>query len=234
MNYGQFCPIAKAAEVLGDKWTLLIVRELLMGATRYSELERGLNAISPTMLSKRLNEMVTTGIAVKKRIPGQRGFEYFLTDCGRELFPIVEQLGIWGMRWARQGMPVEDLDLELLMLYLERSVDPDKLIGRETVIRFQFTDLTQFSHWWLVVQGDAVDTCIQDPGKEVDIYFTTDLRTMIAAWMGDCSYRDAIAHKRLVVVGPADLTRNISNWLKPGLFAGVPPATAIQPPVYQI
>jgi len=116
MKYGQFCPIAEAAEVLGDKWSLLIVRELLMGGNRFNVLQRGLGNISPTILTKRLNEMAEEGIVVKKKIQGQKGYEYFLTECGKELLPVLEQFGSWGMRWARGGMPDMDMDVELPML----------------------------------------------------------------------------------------------------------------------
>lgn len=228
MQYGQFCPISKAAEVLGDKWSLLIVRELLMGATRFNILLRGLSSISPTMLTKRLNELCAAGIILKKKIPGQKGYEYFLTQSGQELLPVLETLGTWGMRWAREGMPDSDLDVELLMLYMERSVDPEQLVGSETVIRFQFTDLEEFRNWWVVVKNEQVDTCVQDPGKDVDVYFTTDLRTMIQAWMGDISYKQAIADNRMKMVGPVALTKNITRWLRPSIFDGIPPAQEIQ------
>ena len=118
MSYNQFCPIAKAMEVLGEKWTLLIVRELLLGSSRFNQFQRGLPSISPTLLTKRLNAMEAQGLVLRKHIPGQRGYEYFPTEACKELFPVVEQIGIWGMHWARHQMTVEDIDLELLMLYL--------------------------------------------------------------------------------------------------------------------
>ena len=185
MNYAQFCPIAKATEILGEKWTLLIVRELLMGGTRFNELQRGLGLISPTLLTKRLNDLAQAGIVIKKRIGGQRGHEYLLTAMGRELLPVIMQLGEWGMRWARGALPDTDLDVELLMLYLQRSIEPEALPGNRTVIRFTFSDLKRLSDWWLLVDGSDIDLCVQDPGREVDIYFVTDLRTMIQVWMGD-------------------------------------------------
>lgn len=227
MQYAQFCPIAKATEILGDKWSLLIIRELLMGGNRFNVLQRGLGSISPTILTKRLNELCDHRLVVKHRIAGQKGYEYYLTESGKELLPVIEQLGSWGMRWARKGMPEEDLDPALLMLYLERSIIPDKLIGTQSVIRFQFTDLNEYQYWWLVVQDGQVDTCIKDPGKEVDIYFTTDLRTMIEVWVGDVSYRKAVADDRLKVVGPKALSRDISTWIRPSLFDGIEPATEI-------
>lgn len=228
MEYGQFCPIAKALEVLGERWTILIVREMLMGASRFNELQRGLNLISPTILTKRLNDLTDAGVVLRKKIPGQRGYEYFLTEMGKELMPVVKSVGDWGMRWARGKMDDSDLDLELLMLYLQRSVRPDKLPGNETVIRFKFIDIKKFNEWWLVASDSNVDVCVRDPGKDVDIYFTTDLRTMIQLWMGDISYKKTLSDGRLKLVGPSALTRDINSWLTPSTFAGIPPATAIQ------
>ncbi|MGI9284134.1 MAG: winged helix-turn-helix transcriptional regulator [Pseudomonadales bacterium] len=230
MAYQQFCPIAKAMDLLGEKWTLLIVRELIMGATRFNELQRGLGQISPTLLSKRLNLLEQEGLLLRKRIPGQRGYEYFPTEACQELFPVVEQVGIWGMRWARHQMTEDDFDLELLMLYLERSIQPDKLIGNETVIRFNFTDVEDYSNWWVVVTGDDVDVCVHDPGKEVDVYFNACVRVMCEVWMGDVSYKKAIADGKLNLVGPKALTRNIQDWLKPSIFAGIAPANTILAP----
>ena len=228
MEYGQFCPIAKALEVLGERWTILIVRELLVGATRFNELQRGLNLISPTILTKRLNDLSEAGVIIRKKIPGQRGYEYFLTEMGKELMPVVKSIGDWGMRWARGKMDDSDMDIELLMLYLQRSVQPEKLPGRETVIRFKFDDIKKYSDWWLVVSDLKVDVCVRDPGKDVDIYFTTGLSTMIHLWMGDISYKSAINDGRLKLVGPSALTRDIKSWLAPSIFAGIPPANAIQ------
>ena len=230
MSYHQFCPIAKAMEILGEKWTLLIVRELLMDSTRFNEFQRGLSQISPTLLTKRLNALEQQGLVARRRIHGQRGYEYFPTESCRELFPVVEQVGQWGMRWARDQMNDDDFDLELLMLYLQRSVQVDKLVGSKTVIRFQFTDVDAFSMWWVVVTGEEVDVCVNDPGLEVDVYFTSDLRTMCEAWMGDISYRKAIADGRLKLVGPVALTRNVNSWLKPSIFAGIRPASEIRQP----
>ncbi|MEH6593285.1 MAG: helix-turn-helix domain-containing protein, partial [Halioglobus sp.] len=186
-GYGQFCPVAKAMEVLGEKWTLLIVRELLMGGTRFNQLQRGLAHISPTLLTKRLNALEQENLVVRRKIPGQRGYEYFPTQSCKELLPIVEQVGHWGMRWARDNMTEDDFDLSLLMLYLQRSIQPDKLPGRETVLRFNFTDATDIPTWWIVASEDDIDVCVHDPGKEVDVYFNVDLRTMCELWMGEIS-----------------------------------------------
>lgn len=228
MEYGQFCPIAKATEMLGEKWTLLIVRELLMGGTRFGELQRGLSLISPTMLSKRLDSLVQYGLVVKKKIPNQKGFEYFPTPSCNELLPIIKTLGDWGMRWARSNLTEKDYDVELLMLYLKRSINPENLVGNETVIRFRFTDINEFPDWWMVVQGTDIDLCVSDPGKDVDIYFTTTVKTMTQVWMGENSYKKAIANDSLKLVGPTALTRDISSWMADSIFSDIAPASEIQ------
>lgn len=227
MEYGQFCPIAKATEIVGEKWTLLIIRELLMGSTRFSELQRGLSLISPTILSKRLDSLVEHGLVMKKRIPGQRGYEYLPTQSCKELLPIVRSLGEWGMSWARSNLSERDYDVELLMLYLKRSIVPEKLIGRETIIRFKFTDIEQYPDWWLVVTGDEVDLCVKDPGKEVDVYFTSDVKTMADIWMGDNTYRKAIRDDLLQIVGHDMLTRNVTKWMNNSIFTDLPSAKDI-------
>ncbi|HXK56127.1 MAG: helix-turn-helix transcriptional regulator [Gammaproteobacteria bacterium] len=227
MEYGQFCPIAKAMDLLGERWTMLILRELHMGGTRFNELQRGVPLISPTMLTKRLKELADAELIIRKKIPGQRSGEYFLTQAGKETLPLLQSVGEWGMRWARGDLRDSDLDVGLLMLYLQRSVKTEMLPGNESVIKFTFTDLTKFSSWWLLVKGANVDTCLEDPGKEVDIYLTTDLRTMVNCWMGDESYRQVIADKRMTLVGPPALTRNVQSWIADSIFAGIPPARQI-------
>ncbi len=227
MDYGQFCPISKAVEMLGDKWTLLIVRELLMGGRRYSELQRGLSQISPTILSKRLDSLARNGLVLKKKIPNQKGYEYFPTKSCSELLPIIKSLGDWGMRWAQSNLTEKDYDVELLMLYLQRSVNPENLVGDETVIRFKFTDIKEFPDWWMVVEGGEVDLCTNDPGKEVDIYFTTTVKTMVDVWMGWSTYRKAIANDELKLVGPKALVNNVSAWMEDSIYADVAPASSI-------
>lgn len=219
MEYKQFCPVAKASELLGERWTFLIIRELLMGGHRFSELQRGMAQISPTVLTKRLSELAADGLLVKRRIPGQKGHEYHLTQAGKELAPVIKALGDWGVKWARGRMADSDLDVELLMLYLVRSIDPEKLVGDETVIRFNFSDLEHLRKWWLVVRGRDIDVCLEDPGKEVDVRFDVDLRTMIEIWMGDRTYRSAIRNGKLKLSGPSALTRNVTDWMCNSVYA---------------
>jgi len=227
MQYLQFCPLAKASELLCEKWTLLIIRELLMGGKRFNDFQRGMASISPTMLTKRLNELTENGLVIRKKIAGQRGYEYFLSESGKELAPIIQQIGEWGMRWTRSQLPDSELDIELLMLYLERSINPHHLPGDSTVLSFNFTDQNQMAKWWIVVSNDDVDVCTVDPGKEVDIWFNTDLRTMIEIWMGYTTYKAAIREQKLQIIGPSALTNNINSWLDKSVFAEIPAADEI-------
>ena len=219
MQYGQFCPIAKATEILGERWTILIIRELLMGGRRFNELQRGLGDISPALLTSRLKSLEEQGIVARRRISGQRGHEYFPTAACEKFLPVIIAIAEWGMCWTREMLVEDDLDVEFLMFYLERSVDPEKLPGNETVIRFRFTDLTEQRNWWLLVDRSSVQICLTPPARDVDVYFTTTVRTMHDVWMGDRSYRDAINAEDLIIEGEPALTRNVSSWLRPSVFA---------------
>lgn len=219
MKYGQFCPIAKATEILGERWTFLIIRELLSGGRRFNELQRGLGDISPALLAARLKSFEEEGLLVRRRINGQRGYEYYPTPACEQLLPVIVALGEWGMCWARHTLTVEDLDIDFLMFYLERSVVPSQLPGAETVIQFKFLDLAEQRDWWLLVRDGHVDICITPPGRDVDVFFTTTVRTMHDVWMGDRGYREAILSGDLAIEGEPALTRRISSWLRPSMFA---------------
>jgi DNA-binding HxlR family transcriptional regulator len=219
MEFGQFCPIAKATEIIGEKWMILILREVLMGSTRFNELQRGLSMISPAVLSKRLSSAVDYGLILKKKLPGQKGYEYLPTKAAKELLPIFIELGNWGMRWTREHLTENDFDVDFLLLYLQRSIKPENLPGSETTIRFSFTDLEHQPNWWILVRNDEVDVCTIDPGREVDIYFTCSAKCMSDIWMGETSYKKEIANKNLKLVGPRVLTRNVTDWMSNCMFA---------------
>ena len=219
MQYGQFCPIAKATEILGERWTILILRELLMGGRRFSELQRGLGDISPALLTSRLKSLDAQGLVARRRISGQRGFEYHPTAAANAFLPVILSIGEWGLSWTRHMLVEGDFDIDFLMFYLERSVDPAQLPGDQTVIRFHFTDLAEQRNWWLLVCGDEVQICMNPPARDVDVYFTTTVRTMHDVWMGDRSYREARDKGDLIIEGEPALTRDVSRWLRPSAFA---------------
>jgi DNA-binding HxlR family transcriptional regulator len=224
IRYGQFCPVAKAAEVLGERWTILIIRELLVGTSRFSDLQRGLSQISPTLLTKRLNQLQDCGLVIRKNLPELRRAEYYLTPAGRELRPLVLNLGKWGMKWARGQMSDDELDVELLMHEFRRRIDRAQLPGGRTVIQFVFPGLAKFERWWIVLEDDKEgELCTENPGKAVDIQLRTNLRTMTEIWAGDTEIRAARKDGRLQVSGNPVLARTLSSWLRTGMFAAVRP-----------
>jgi DNA-binding HxlR family transcriptional regulator len=227
VRYGQFCPVAKALEVLAERWTLLLIRELLMGSRRFNDLKRGVPLMSPSMMSQRLKTLCDAGIVIREYADACRSYEYRLTPAGEELRPLVAQLGTWGQRWTRSRMNAEDLDASLLMWDIRRNLHVEKLTQQQVVIAFVFPDAAKgMKQWWLVVDDGQVDLCLQDPGREIDVSITTKLRTMTRIWMGDVSLREARAQGMLEVAGPPRLVRCIGEWLGTSAFAGVPPATA--------
>ncbi len=222
MNYNQFCPIAKSAEILGERWTILILREILMGGRRFNTLQRGLGDVSPALLTKRLKQLEQQNMVIRRKIPGQKGFEYFPTEACEALLPVLFALGEWGLIWARNTILDQDFDAEFLMLYLERSIDREKIKGRETVIKFRFTDLIEQRDWWLMVKPEAAEVCLKDPGRDVDVFFNCTVRTLSEIWMGDLTYREAMKNGDLILDGDPLLLRNVSAWLRPGIFAESP------------
>ena len=223
-EYGQFCPVAKATDIIGERWTVLILRELLLGTTRYIDFQRGLSRISPTLLSKRLKVLEGKGLIVRKRSPGQKSHEYFLTACGRELEPMIEHLAVWGMRWARGQMTDSELDVEFLMWDLQRRLQTDCLPDGETVLCFTFDELKQFKTWWLVACGEEVDLCTEDPGKDVDLYINTRVRDLVEVWSGDRGLKKALREKLIRTHGNTHLARTMPDWLGICPYADIRPA----------
>ncbi len=222
-EYGQFCPVAKASEIIGERWTVLILRELLLGTTHFNDFQRALSRISPTLLSKRLKELEKKGLIVRKRSPGQERHEYQLTACGRELEPIVKHLAVWGMRWARGQMIDSELDVEFLMWDLQRRLQTTHLPNGETVLCFIFDELKAFKTWWLVASGGDVDLCTERPGKEVDLFINTPVRTMVEVWSGDLDLKKALREKQIRTHGNTHLARTMPDWLGICLYADVKP-----------
>lgn len=224
-QYGQFCPIAKSSEILGDTWSLLIVRELLLGSTKFSQLQKGLPKISPTILTKRLKALETWGVLIKRKLTGQKGHEYRLTPAGRELSPLVDALAVWGMRWARDEMEPDDLDATFLMFDVERNIVTKELPEGENVICFQFPDLDEFGKWWIICDGANTDLCYQDPGKDVSAYITANSVDMIKVWMGDLPLSGALRQDRITLLGEPSICDRFRKWFPLSSAAMVPRPT---------
>lgn len=211
--YGQYCPISRAADLLGERWTLLVVRELLLGSTRFNELQRGLSKMSPSLLTKRLKELEDAGVLYKKKINGQKGYEYFLTSSGQALEPIVMSLAKWGLDWMEQQFSDDELDLEYLMQNIARQLETKSPVTSQTVLKFFFTDASDYKNWWLLVGDQKVDICTKDPGNEPDAYITTTARCMIDVWMLNKSWRQATREGELKVSGTPSLCNQLPDWI---------------------
>lgn len=220
-GYGQFCPVAKSTELIGEKWTLLVLRELLLGTTRFSDFQRALSRMSPTLLVRRLRHLEECGIIVRKKLSGQRGYEYRLTAAGKELAPLIETLAVWGMRWARSQLSDDELDVEFLMRELQRRLQTQYLPDGQTVICFTFDELTAHKEWWLLVEGEDVDLCTEDPGKDVDLFLNSSVRTLVEVWEGDLDIRAALRSKSINAHGMRHLVRTMPDWFGICLYENV-------------
>jgi len=215
-SYKQFCPVAMAAEILCTRWTVVLLREMLGGSTRFNEFRRGVARMSPALLSQRLKDLETAGIILRVKVDGEPGlFEYHLTRSGRELQPLVESFGAWGQRWVSSKMSLKNLDAQLLMWDMRRNLDPKPMPKRRSVIRFRYGEAPAVHRdWWLIVApGAEVDLCSIDPGYDVDLYVSSDLKTMTAIWMGLDTVQKALRDGRMEVVGEAGLASNMQTWL---------------------
>ncbi|MGH8249174.1 MAG: winged helix-turn-helix transcriptional regulator [Steroidobacteraceae bacterium] len=185
-SYGQFCPIAKAAELFCNRWTALIIRDLAAGAMRFTQLKRGVPLASPTLLSRRLKELEQEGVVERRRPASGRGWSYHLTRAGEEFRPLVEALGVWGQRWSRRALAKYEVNLTLLLWALEISVKPAEFKGRRCTIKLTFTDQPeQRQNWWFVNESGRVEPCFEDPGFDVDLYLITTLPDLILVHRGD-------------------------------------------------
>ena len=218
-TYGQFCPVSKAVELLGERWTLLVVRELLMGSRHFNELRRGVPRMSPALLSKRLRTLRRAGLV--ERRDEARGVTYVLTNAGAELRPVVEALGCWGARWVPE-LGDEDLDPHLLLWDMHRNIDLDAVPDERTVLQFRFPEVPRpGAWWWLIIDNHSVDVCDVDPGHPVTVTVTTPLRTLVDLWRGEVSWAQA-THLDLRVEGPEWARRALPGWLRLSTFAAVP------------
>jgi DNA-binding HxlR family transcriptional regulator len=225
LKYGQFCPVAKAAEVIGERWMLLVLRELMAGATSYTELQRGLGRISPSVLASRISALTEHGIIERVAASSAKGHRYRLTPAGTELAPVIDSIGRWGQRWVRSRMTRDELDVELLMLHIERSFDASAFPKNHAVVAFVFSDLRgSLRSWWLLLDDGQTELCAQSPGRAEDLRLTCGLRTMTEVFSGDTTVKTALAAGRLEAEGPLKLLRNVERWLCPSAFARVPRA----------
>ena len=219
-SYGQFCPVAKAMELLDERWTMLVVRELLLGSKHFNDLRRGVPKMSPALLSKRLQTLTRAGIVKRTEADGRTS--YTLTDCGRELNDVVQALSVWGVRWIAE-LGNQDLDPHLLMWDIRRNVPVDHWPRTRTVLAFRLSGVTtKASSWWLMVADGKADICDFDPGYDVAAVVSTNLRTLTQIWRGDLSWKRSLLDGSVTIDGPSDARRAVPTWLGQSTSAAVP------------
>lgn len=225
-GYGQFCPVAKAAEIVAERWTPLVLRELLCGSHHFNDIHRGVPLMSKSLLSKRLKELEFAGILQRRKVDGESTHTYHLTRAGEELRPIIEGLGVWGHRFVRSNFDQQDLDPSLLMWDMRRRVRPDHLPAGRVVIEFEFPEQpVNQRRWWLLKEPGAteLDLCLQHPGYDVDLQVSSDLKTLSRLWVGDLDPAQAIRSGALRLEGSTLLKFSVPEWISLSLFTSVQP-----------
>jgi DNA-binding HxlR family transcriptional regulator len=209
-------------ELLDERWTLLIIRELIAGSERFNDLRRGVPRISPSLLSKRLAELGRAGV-VQRHLDGDE-VRYRLTSAGEELQPIVVAVGVWGTRWIGE-LGDADLDPKLLLWDMHRNVNLAALPAGRTAVQFTFPEVpARARNWWLVITPGDIDVCDSDPGYPIAVSVTASLREMTRVWRGDVSWTEAQRSGGVDLAGPTQLRRELPHWFTPSVFAAVPRA----------
>ena len=228
-SYGQFCPVAKASELLAERWMPLVLRELLAGGRHYGELRRGIPLISPAMLSARLHELVEAGVVQRTRTsPGR--WEYRLTEAGEDLRPVIHAFGVWGQRWAQRELRSEQLDPELLVWVMRRRMKPPDFGVPRAVLEFEFPEVPiRLRRFWFLVEPDEVDLCLKHPGRAVDVSVSGSVRTLTQVFLGQIAPEAAVRSGAIVLDGTRALVRTFARWCPRSPFAShARPATVPQ------
>jgi DNA-binding HxlR family transcriptional regulator len=219
-GYGQYCPLAKGAEVFAERWTPLILRELLRGSTTFNDLHRGVPRMSRSLLSSRLRKLELCGVV--RRTERANRTDYHLTRAGQELGAVVSQLGTWAQRWFRSTFREHELDAGVLMWDIRCTADAGALPGARSVVQFTFADQSGSSRcWWLVNEGASVDLCPVDPGEAAALEVRTTLRVMTRVWMGDLPIDSAVSSGQFKIYGPDRLKRCLVKWLRLSPYAPI-------------
>jgi DNA-binding HxlR family transcriptional regulator len=218
-GYAQFCPIAKAAEVLAERWTLLVLRDLLYGSHRFKDLRRGVPLMSPTLLSKRLQTLEEAGLLMRRPGDGYGHWEYHLTQAGEELRPIVDAIGHWGQTWVRSKLTPDELDPGRLMWAMHRHFTLVNVPRSMLVLYVEITGAKRLPTWWFIIKRHSVELCWDDPGCDVDVSLNADLLTLTQIYIGDLSLRRARELGKAEIHGPKDLVSGMPEWFPRSKFA---------------
>jgi DNA-binding HxlR family transcriptional regulator len=213
-SYGEYCPIAMGAEAIGDRWTPLVLRELICGSERFSDIHRGIPRMSRTLLAQRLKQLQRLGVI--ERRPGPT---YHLTPAGRDLEAVVWGIGDWAMQWLFGDPAQEHLDGAHLMWRVRQRIVPDELPPRRTIVRFDFAGAQRGKTVWLVLDPGGSSICERDEGFDVDLHVQADIATFMRVWAGRTTWQDAIDAGQMTFDGPRPLVRAFPRWFALSPFA---------------
>jgi DNA-binding HxlR family transcriptional regulator len=218
-RYGQYCPCSHAAEILGDRWTLLIVREMLYGSQHFNEIERCLPGISRALLAERLRRLREAGVIERRVAPTGRGTNYELTQAGLELQPVIDAIVDWGAKWAFGEPQPDELNPVLLLVWMSYGIHTDQLPRPRIVIEFDFRGACEHNYWMVLEQGD-VSVCLKHPGFDRDILVSSDLAALYEVWAGYTTLGEAVRGGRIEFDGERPLVRAFPGWLALSPVAG--------------
>ena len=232
-GYGQFCPVARTAELLAERWMPVVIRELLAGSCHFADLRRAIPLISPATLSQRLHELLDAGVIERTRAGAQlQRVEYRLTDAGRELQPIIREFGIWGQRWAQHELRVEDIDPGFFMWAMHRHLE--KLLADRAVLLFEFPDVEiKLRRFWFIIDHGQVDVCLKNPGYEVDLTLVTSIRTMAMIYLGQVEPDAAVRSGLIALDGSRALARTFPTWCPRSSFAAAARPAVLPAPMHR-
>lgn len=221
-GYGQYCPFALAAELLCERWTLLVISRVIDGCARFNEIHRGVPKISATLLSQRLKQLEHAGLIVRKKVKNERGHIYVLTDAGRDLDPIIMSLAVWGQKWSRD-MENDDLDPAFLAWSMHTRLNLEKMPEERTVLEFAFTGYQKgIFRFWLIVEKGSADMCLKYPGFESDLVIHAEIRRFVEAWRGFRDLRQEIANGNIRLEGHRAYQKALPDWLMLSALAPFP------------
>ena len=219
-DYGEACPVSMAASVLAERWTLQIIREMFLGSTKYSQFQKYMPNISPTLLKNRLRSLEDHGVIMRKKTATQGRYDYYLTPSGKALGPLLTEFGKWGMRFANSGMTEKENTVYGLMRDLSGALDTGELPDCDITVQFNFTDNPESPKQFINIHSGQVELCSQNLGFEVDVYITTTLKDMTKIWYGELAMLKAIEDEKMAIVGNSQYIRNITRWLRISSFTG--------------
>jgi len=225
-DYGEACPISMAASVLCERWTLQIIREMFFGSTKYSEIQKFIPNISPSLLRDRLRSLESQGLVIRKRAERGNRYEYFLTPSGKALAPVLTEMGKWGMRHAREGMTDKANTASGLARDFAGGLNVDELPSGNTSIQLNLTDVEDSPRRYIHVRDGEVEVCDTDLGFETDVYITSTLDLMTRIWYGEVEMTQAIETGRMKVVAAPVYSRHITRWLRISSFTTDNPSFA--------